>query len=288
MKDFFTAFLERFKHPILYSVITSLVIHNFDYIYLLIVSPFHYAEMKPEMVIAKFVETQHLYRIERFWLPIVTGALFGTFVPSIVDIGYSTFISFAMSFKEKGINWGKRLSWSNKIYEERQIGYFFAEKWEDPDKLIEKNFLSLGSKCLLFKCSPTINIRQIVVYNKKKNRVEQASGINDKLLGIVYEVLPYNLALIVIEGSITAPYFINPLLNSRRGEWALNLTSNGAIVKDQMSENNVNKIGELRFYEQSEGGKELTLTKSNLDIEAAGLSLKHRLFGEDEVNLSLF
>lgn len=287
MKDFFTAFLDRFKHPILYSVITALIIHNFDFIYLLIIAPFHYAEMKPEDVIVKFVKVLQTYRTERFWLPVVTGTLLGAFLPSIVDILYSTLIAFAMNIKEKWVYWSKRSSWSFKIDDARRISICLAESWEDPELWIGMNKFTLGTKCYLFRCSKDVNIGDVVVYNSKKNIVEQASWKNNKILGIVYEIFYQNLALVVTEGAIIDDVFIHMFINERKDGWELNLGSSGKLKPAPKDVNTPDRIATIQLSTQRSDGRELSLIRTNLDPEAIALPIGKRLFGEDEVKLTI-
>ncbi|TGL61172.1 hypothetical protein [Leptospira sarikeiensis] len=288
MKDFFTAFLERFKHPILYSVITALVVHNFDQIYYLAISPFHYTDMKPYDVMKRFIDLLADQRCERVWEPIILGGIFGTLILPIVDVFYSTLIAFAMSIKEKGVNWSKKSSWSIKINDARQIGQCLAESWEDSELWIGMDKLTFGSKCYLFRCSPHVTIRDVVVYNKKNNRVEHASGINDKLLGIVYQVFYLNLALVVTEGTIIDSNFINTFKKGDRENADLNLASSGKLRAGNLGTNDSNLIATIKSLPSDKTRKEITLVKSNLDIEAVTLPIEKRLFGEVEVKLGLF
>ncbi|TGL96143.1 hypothetical protein EHQ76_16230 [Leptospira barantonii] len=197
MKDFFTAFFQRFTHPILYSVLTSLAIYNFDYIYLLIVAPFHIDKMNPMDIVREFRTIMETYRCERFWCPLLRGFGFGAFVLPLIDIGYSSLIAYAMSIKETGVNWGDRWSWTFKIEDGQSVSISLAESWENIRHWSNTGILSLDSKVLVVRTAPYIEKNRVVVYNKKKNQVEYPSNSGENILGIVYQLFPYNLALIV-------------------------------------------------------------------------------------------
>ncbi|MEI1276845.1 hypothetical protein V6Z05_00840 [Leptospira venezuelensis] len=269
----------------MYSVVTALVLWNFDYIYLLIVSAFYYPEMNPEKLMMSFVETLRSYRCERVWFPIIKGTLVGLFIPPLIDIVYSTVVALAMSIKEKGINFGDRFSWSFKIRDARDISLSLAKNWEDIQYWSSTGRLNLHSRILIFKAASYIEKNRVVMYNSKTNQLEYPSDKNDKILGVVYDLFPYNLALVVTGGSILDDSISTHFVGPEAGDWLLKLTEEGKLVVMEESEKNANipAYASIRSAggDFSKQNRIFIILNSSNDSKALNLSLSYRLFGED-------
>ncbi|KAA1293033.1 hypothetical protein C4X99_03820 [Leptospira interrogans serovar Geyaweera] len=278
MKDLVAAFLERFKHPILYSVLTSLAIWNFDFIYRLVIAPFHIHEMNPDLILKNFADELSVNSKNRVWCPLIKGFLIGTFLPSIVDIGYSTLVSYAMSFKEMGVHWGERVAWRNKIHDSREISYVLGQTLENSEYFLKQGKLSSDAKVYIFRSKPYIERFRVVKLNTFKREIEYTSKIEGSL-GIVYDILPNNLALVVMSGSIKDTNLLNNFKDIDRNTRYLKATQDGILttISDEEQKSKQNAIAIIERNMQSI--KEIKFLTPSREITTYS-SIKFRLFGE--------
>ncbi|EMF91185.1 hypothetical protein LEP1GSC005_1344 [Leptospira santarosai str. ST188] len=281
MKDLVAAFLERFKHPILYSVLTSLAIWNFDFIYRLAIAPFHIQEMNPDSILKNFADELSLNRCDRVWFPMIKGFLIGAFLPSIVDIVYSTLVSYAMSLKEMGVHWGERVAWRNQIRDSREISYVLGQILENSENFQKQGKLSSDAKVYIFRSKPYIERYRVVKINTFERVIDYSSKIEGSL-GIVYDILPNNLALVVMSGSITDTNFLNNFKNIEKSVRYLKITQDGILTPipiDDEQKSKENAIAIIERHKQSQSIIEIKLLNPSREM-AIYSSIKFRLFGE--------
>ncbi|PJZ29085.1 hypothetical protein [Leptospira kmetyi] len=281
MNELVAAFLNRFKHPIMYSVITSLVIWNFDFIYLLSIAPFHIYELSPYEILFDFSQELSVNQKERVCIPIIKGFLVGVLLPSSIDIVYSTFVSFAMSLKEKGINWGERKSWSYQISLYKNTSLELAKKFENTAFWVNCNIVSNNSNLMLFRVPKYVSKNQIVKYNKKKNELEFPDSLTDKVLGLVLDIFhDLDYALVITRGSFLDKSNAH-ILGANQQNGTFRYQGNGNLEFFQDSNN-------PGAYARVRGNKEFEILIPNQDDEVLNLSLEHRLFGSEKFDVLKF
>ncbi|EMJ64556.1 MULTISPECIES: hypothetical protein [Leptospira] len=280
MKDLVSAFLERFKHPILYSVLTSLAIWNFDFIYRLAIAPFHIQAMNPNEILKEFADELNVNRWDRVYSPIIKGYCVGAFLPSLIDIVYSTIVSYAMSIKEMGVDWGKRKSWSFKIQDSRETAVTIGEAFENIENWVNAGLLKSDAKIYLFRTIHHFQIGRVVKFISFEKAIKYTSD-QESYMGIVFKNLPNNFVLVLVSGSVTDPDILLPFEKFQDQFDFLKISNNGFLqpIEKFEQEKYQNAYAILNKNQKTGLLESIKIIKPSRDI-APYSRIKFRLFGD--------
>lgn len=272
MNSYLDPFLDRFRNPIVSSIVVSFFLTNFDLLIPLISAIFHPKELSLFGRVSELKDVLCKEFLLRVLFPFGAGIVISLLALPAIDWGYAWVIAH---FDRRRLN-SITLATNKEI--SKQLSFYNLLSRElifriENNSIIEamKGFES-GANCYIFRFDHATQEGMIVNYNKNTQKLCKAN-LDGQRVGLFYKKLGSDFALVVPAGILIDQDYINKYYNNLI-QGSVKVAADGYLENTNSS---MDSVGNFEISADLSQLRRISFRADNKLIHSGSISLEQRI-----------